>query len=935
MDTLRLVTDTAEDVEDVLKVMNKLADDLEPSVRAELMEQVPHIAMYCQEFKAKLAHVVPESLLPMVVKFLTDFDIQVRKTSQAALLVLLEQGLVEKNDVKEQVCPVIIRLTEADSLDDYRTEAVALLSKMAPLIGKDMSEAIFLERFASLCVDPLFHVRKVCAANFGDFSSVVGMESTEKVLLPKFFYLCEDGVWGVRKACADVFMPVSCVCSPTVRKSELSPIFTNLLKDQSRWVRMTAYQALGPFISTFADSNITALLHNDNGEIVITDRELLAQRLEDLEKAAEDETSSTTTVTVKVNNPEEHVESMLLDTEAAVAANDKTEAEPSASEESKESSVIVEDKSDNSLDCDDKATKNSTEEAGHVINMDIEEDDAEDHRQMSPEATTSPSPAMHPAEVNNKEEDKHLRKIVHSKSLDDLSPEENRAKQYESSQVTANTGKDAAVAGGQLTSSESYNNFLYWRDPLPVLDDLDDLKTSEDAAAASATVNETVKTASTAEEETATTLDNAGEKKDATDTSTMELFRPESGISGNGKLVFDPHSLSIKNNNHMGQQQQQGGQGGQRTQHVTGGAGQQQSQQQQQQQMQDPALPRGPPATLQSIVPQLLVDHFVSMTDPSRAQTVDSEIAHHCAFSLPAVALTIGRNNWPLLRETYDVLASDMQWKVRRTLASSIHELGVILGQDAVVSDLIPIFNGFLKDLDEVRIGLLKHLSDFLKLLPLDLRRDYLPKMSDFLYMDNDRNWRFRQELAVQMGQLIPLYTAEEVKTHLAPIAVILIRDKVAAVRTSAVGVHSVMVKTLLEDDQSSGLVRVLLADLIGELVKSDSWIHRQTYASLALTLFLESSLEHTQFAQDVLPNLMELAEDKVPNVRLAVARALKHLRTATYFTKEANPHHATMERVIHTLTEDKDADVRAFFAEPQAYDSDGEPINDISSLPV
>ena len=49
--------------------------------------------------------------------------------------------------------------------------------------GKDMSEAIFLERFAALCVDPLFHVRKVCAANFGDFSSVVGMESTEKVLV--------------------------------------------------------------------------------------------------------------------------------------------------------------------------------------------------------------------------------------------------------------------------------------------------------------------------------------------------------------------------------------------------------------------------------------------------------------------------------------------------------------------------------------------------------------------------------------------------------------------------------------------------------------------------------------------------------------------------------------------------------------------------------
>ena len=111
----------------------------------------------------------------------------------------------------------------------------------------------------------------------------------------------------------------------------------------------------------------------------------------------------------------------------------------------------------------------------------------------------------------------------------------------------------------------------------------------------------------------------------------------------------------------------------------------------------DPALPKGPPATFQAIVPQLLVDHYVSMIDPSRAQTVDNEIARHCAFSLPAVALTLGRSNWPLLKDTYEALASDMQWKVRRTLASSIHELGIILGEEAAGQDLIPIFNGFLK----------------------------------------------------------------------------------------------------------------------------------------------------------------------------------------------------------------------------------------------
>ena len=111
----------------------------------------------------------------------------------------------------------------------------------------------------------------------------------------------------------------------------------------------------------------------------------------------------------------------------------------------------------------------------------------------------------------------------------------------------------------------------------------------------------------------------------------------------------------------------------------------------------DPALPRGPPETDQNIVPQLLIDHYVSMIDPSRVQTVESDIARHCAFSFPAVALTLGRANWPLLKETYETLANDMQWKVRRTLASSIHELAVILGEEVAAQDLVPIFNGFIK----------------------------------------------------------------------------------------------------------------------------------------------------------------------------------------------------------------------------------------------
>ena len=58
---------------------------------------------------------------------------------------------------------------------------------MAPLLGGDLSRRVFLERFAALSADGLFHVRKICAANFGEFCAVVGQEVTESILVISIF----------------------------------------------------------------------------------------------------------------------------------------------------------------------------------------------------------------------------------------------------------------------------------------------------------------------------------------------------------------------------------------------------------------------------------------------------------------------------------------------------------------------------------------------------------------------------------------------------------------------------------------------------------------------------------------------------------------------------------------------------------------------------
>lgn len=42
--------------------------------------------------------------------------------------MLLEQELVSHGDVRDQVCPVILDLTEPDAIDYYKTEAVAVSS---------------------------------------------------------------------------------------------------------------------------------------------------------------------------------------------------------------------------------------------------------------------------------------------------------------------------------------------------------------------------------------------------------------------------------------------------------------------------------------------------------------------------------------------------------------------------------------------------------------------------------------------------------------------------------------------------------------------------------------------------------------------------------------------------------------------------------------
>jgi serine/threonine-protein phosphatase 4 regulatory subunit 1 len=323
-------------------------------------------------------------------------------------------------------------------------------------------------------------------------------------------------------------------------------------------------------------------------------------------------------------------------------------------------------------------------------------------------------------------------------------------------------------------------------------------------------------------------------------------------------------------------------------------------------------IPKSLTVQQQDVVPVDLLEHYTSMCEPMKNQAIDNALTGFCAYNLPAVVLTLGPQNWSILRECYESLACSMQWKIRYTLASSLHEIARVIGPELAERDLVPFFNALVKDVDEVRVGLLRNLASFVKILGTVERRKCLECLRSFLETDNKRNWRFRLELTRQLEQLTEIYEADEVYKYLRPLAVDLVKDGVAEVRKTALFVITnliLRVRSTLGCGKPN-LVHDFLRELVETLCQSEKWVRRQTFAALSGQLIGVGALKPVQFAEDVLPHLVNLSYDPVPNVRLIVAQTMVSCVSKLEFDERCNQ---LVTNIIETLQFDTDRDVRYF----------------------
>ena len=277
--------------------------------------------------------------------------------------------------------------------------------------------------------------------------------------------------------------------------------------------------------------------------------------------------------------------------------------------------------------------------------------------------------------------------------------------------------------------------------------------------------------------------------------------------------------------------------------------------------------------------PSKLLEFFNDMSKPSYVKSIDAEITTHCAFSFPAVILTIGKEGWPAVKTLYLTLCKDLQWKVRRTLAFSLHAVASVLGTELAEDVLVPIFDAFLGDLDEVRVGVISSVAKFLAILSPATRESYLPTLVDIL--DNSENWRYREHIARQLGSLVKLYPSDVVASHIVPLMGKLIRDSVAHVRRVAVthvgpALHFMLQQlpdpTALVDKDVTAVedlpspLSALMASLL-ELGHSETYQLRVMFLHSSASIVATPGLERL-FAL-VSDRCLALASDKVPNVRI------------------------------------------------------------------
>ena len=293
----------------------------------------------------------------------------------------------------------------------------------------------------------------------------------------------------------------------------------------------------------------------------------------------------------------------------------------------------------------------------------------------------------------------------------------------------------------------------------------------------------------------------------------------------------------------------------------------------------------------------------------------------HASFNFPAFALVFGPDEWPRFQSLYHKLAKFNDPRIKKTLAASIHELAMILGPKYTEQDLLPCMEKFLKDKQmDIKVLALKNMHIFLKEISPEKRSGFIKYIVQTFEEAGKTEWRQKQILAQNIGNYAELFDAGTVYQEFLPMFFKFCSDNFAKVSVSSCSALAGILSKFNDDEaKQTGIVRVVKK----RYLKARTFKKRQQYIMMCQgKLMMNKDIFEKHFKVDFL----SLIDDKVPNVRIALAKALRH-----HFVKEISGVFVEDEEfndAIKVLKKDSCEDVRELVRDIELFVVDKGEVN-------
>ena len=305
-----------------------------------------------------------------------------------------------------------------------------------------------------------------------------------------------------------------------------------------------------------------------------------------------------------------------------------------------------------------------------------------------------------------------------------------------------------------------------------------------------------------------------------------------------------------------------------------------------------------------------LLDFYVDTIQKltTKGKKDDKIIIQKCAYNFPAVLLFFGKDSWEKLKPCFTLMANDKDEKIKLPLASSLGEISNIIGEELTESDLLEFVDKFFKTSpqnSELKIKILKVLPDIIKNIPSNRKNVYL-EFIKYMIGNKDDKWRKRVTYSKIIGKFNGTYSDNIIYKRVFPIAINFCFDDISQVRTNSAKHNSRLILQLIS---SKTEFKNKTLTIIKSFAQSINYKYRQLFVYMCRHLFENEEV----FKESISELLLDLAYDKVPNVKIILAKFICELLNKEKYAKLAK--NETIRKIVKVLKNDKNSEVINYMA--------------------